>query len=107
VKINYVSRIKRAQPNSTRINVMNKKLIALALLAGSTFASVAHAADGKINFAGTVTSAACAITTEAASQTVNLEIVSTTSLANAKNTASPTRFNIVLTNCPTTAARVC
>lgn len=82
---------------------MNKKLIALALLAGSTFAGVANAADGNINFTGNITSAACTITPASEIQAVALGTVSSTGLGAVGDTSAPTKFEVVLTSCPAAA----
>ena len=82
---------------------MNKKLIVCTLLACSAFSALSHAADGTINFTGTITDAACTVTPGTANQTVTMGTVSSTALANVGDTAAPTRFDIVLTNCPATA----
>jgi len=83
---------------------MNKSLIALAIVAGSAFTTVAQAADGTINFTGTITDTACTISTATKNQTVSLGTVSKTAFAAAGDTAAPTKFSIVLQNCPTTVA---
>jgi len=81
---------------------MNKNLIALAIVAGSAFTSIAHAADGTVNFTGTITDTACTVSAATKNQTVDLGTVSKTAFAAAGDTASPTKFTIVLQNCPTT-----
>jgi major type 1 subunit fimbrin (pilin) len=81
---------------------MNKKIIVLAILAGSAFTSVAQAADGTVNFTGTITDTACTVSTATKNQTVDLGNVSKTAFAAAGDTAAPTKFSIVLQNCPTT-----
>lgn len=75
-------------------------MIALSLLAGAAFVSAAHAADGTINFTGTITDAACTVTPGSASQNVALGTVSSTGFKAAGDTSAPTRFDIVLTACP-------
>ncbi|UZE26231.1 fimbrial protein [Pseudomonas sp. B21-056] len=79
---------------------MKKTLIAVTLLAGAGVAGLANAADGKINFTGTVTSAACTITPATATQSVALGTVNTSALATVGSVASPTKFSIVLSSCP-------
>lgn len=81
---------------------MNKKLIALAIISGSAFASVAHAADGTINFTGNILDAACTVSSATKNQTVPLGDVSRTAFAAVGDTAAPTHFSIVLQNCPAT-----
>ena len=80
--------------------MMNKKLIAIAILAGASFASVAQAADGSINFTGNITDAACTVTPATASQSVNLGTISSGVFAAAGDVAGATRFSIDLTSCP-------
>ncbi|MGZ7458353.1 fimbrial protein [Pseudomonas sp. Ma2-10] len=82
---------------------MNKKLMIAALLTGSTFAGMANAADGTLNFTGAVTDAACTITPASANQTVTLGTISSSALPAAGDSAAPTAFDIVLTACPATA----
>ncbi|MGH8449364.1 fimbrial protein [Pseudomonas sp.] len=81
---------------------MKKSLIAAALLTGSAFASMANAADGTINFTGTITDVACTVTTGTASQTVAMGTIASSALGTVGATSAPTRFNIVLTTCPAT-----
>lgn len=84
---------------------MNNKIIVGALWICSACFSTAYAADGTINFTGTITDAACTITPGSANQTVSMGTVSSTALANVGDTAAPSAFNIVLTNCPVTATQ--
>lgn len=84
---------------------MNKKLIALTILAGSTFFTAAHAADGTINFTGTIMDASCNVTTATQNQTVPLGNVNRTAFSAAGDTAAPTKFSIILENCPTTVTK--
>jgi len=81
---------------------MNMKIIVLAILAGSAFVSVAQAADGTINFTGSITDTACTVSTDTKNQTVNLGKVSKTAFAAAGDVAAPTKFDIVLEECPAT-----
>ena len=62
----------------------------------------ASAADGTINFTGTILDSACTVNTASASQTVNLGNIQRTAFKAAGDVAAPTRFNIVLENCPNT-----
>lgn len=80
--------------------MMNKNLIVAALLAGSAFASVAQAADGTINFTGTIIDTACTVTPATANQTVALGTVNKSAFGGSGSSASPTKFSIVLTSCP-------
>ena len=82
---------------------MSKKLLVIALLASSAFASVIQAADGTINFTGKITDTACTINPTSKSQIVNLGSVSAGAFTAAGSTAAPTRFGITLTNCPAAA----
>ncbi|MBV6694000.1 fimbrial protein [Serratia quinivorans] len=83
---------------------MNKKLIALALFAGSV--SVVQAADGTIKFTGNVTETACEVQSDASVALGNIQ--KSAFLSGAGATAGATRFTITLTNCPisTTSATV-
>lgn len=83
---------------------MKKSLFAAALFAGSAIATMAHAADGTINFTGTIIDTACTITPATANQTVTMGTVAATSLNTPGATSAPSRFSIVLTACPLTAA---
>lgn len=84
------------------MRVKNKIVVSL-FMACSAFSTIGNAADGTINFTGTITDAACTITPGSANQTVTLGTVSASALANIGDAAAPTAFNIVLTNCPATA----
>ncbi|MBA4823475.1 fimbrial protein [Pantoea ananatis] len=74
-------------------------LIGIAIATAVPFTSV-NAADGTINFTGSITDTACKVDTSSASQTVNLGTISSTSFGAAGATAAPTRFTINLTSCP-------
>jgi P pilus assembly protein, pilin FimA len=80
---------------------MKKHVFALTLIAG-LFASAANAADGTINFTGSITDAACTVDSNSASQNVNLGTVSSKVFGAVGATASPTNFTIKLTSCPST-----
>ena len=69
-----------------------------AAVSGITFA--ASAADGQINFTGTILDSACTIDTNTANQTVNLGKIPKSSFNAAGAVAAATRFSIVLNNCP-------
>jgi len=84
---------------------VNKNAMLFMLLACSAFTAVSHAADGTINFTGTITDVACIVTPATANQTVTMGTVSASALANVGDTAAPSRFDIVLTHCPATATR--
>lgn len=86
---------------------MNKNIIAIAILAGSAFASVANAASGTINFTGNVTAETCTIDTAGKSQTVALGTVGTSDFSAAGATSGNGKISMVLSACPagaTTAA---
>jgi major type 1 subunit fimbrin (pilin) len=78
----------------------SKIALLVALTASLGFVGTSIAADGTINFTGTITDNACTVDTGSANQTVNLGTVSSTTFTGAGVTAAPTRFNINLTNCP-------
>jgi len=82
-----------------------KKTIISSLLAVAALAPVASfAADGTINFTGTVTDQTCTITGDnGTNYTVNLPKVGASSLASAGNKAGATPFSIKLSNCSTSA----
>lgn len=84
---------------------MNKQMIAMTMITGLAFANVAHAADGTINFTGTIMDASCNVTTATKNQTVALGSVNRTAFNAAGDTAAPTKFSIVLENCPTTVTK--
>lgn len=77
----------------------NLKIIALIFTAASV-CGYASAADGTINFAGTIIDTACTVDAASANQTVKLGTVSASSFSTAGATAAPTRFSISLTGCP-------
>ncbi|CNE15076.1 fimbrial protein [Yersinia nurmii] len=82
---------------------MNTKLRATILLASAAFASfssAANAADGTINFTGTVIAEACTVSPASAGQTVALGNVSAKAFPSIGATAMPTKFDITLTSCP-------
>ncbi|NCE83782.1 fimbrial protein [Pseudomonas sp. Q1] len=79
---------------------MKKTMIAVALLAGSTMGGMVNAADGTINFVGTITADACTVIPGTGNQTVTMGTISQGALPNVGSVAAPTKFNIVLTNCP-------
>lgn len=82
---------------------MNKKIIVLAILAGSAFASVANAASGTINFTGNVTADACTVSSASQNQTVDLGTVSVKDFPAAGATTGDGKISIVLSNCPASA----
>ncbi|MBS3046387.1 fimbrial protein [Enterobacter mori] len=62
--------------------------------------NVAHAADGTINFTGTILDAAC--TVDAATQTITMGSVNKSAFTGAGTVSAPTKFSIVLKDCPST-----
>lgn len=79
---------------------MKNKFAKLLLVVSLGCSSTLYAADGTINFTGNITDTACKVDPGSANQTVNLGTVSTSALETAGTTASPTRFSIVLSDCP-------
>lgn len=77
-----------------------RNVLALTIL-GSVALS-ASAADGTINFNGTIIDSACTVNTNSALQAVNLGNVHRTAFKAAGDVAAATRFDIVLENCPDT-----
>jgi major type 1 subunit fimbrin (pilin) len=82
----------------------NKKLLVLAILAGSAFVSVANAATGVLNFTGSVTSATCTIDTASKVQAVNLSNVGTSDFTAAGSTSGSAKITVILSACPAAAA---
>lgn len=80
--------------------MLKKNAIAMSILCLLAGASAVQAADGTINFTGSVTSVACAVDMASASQTVNLGNVSATAFSSAGSVAAPTKFTVKLTTCP-------
>lgn len=72
----------------------------IATAAALFSAQYANAADGTINFTGSITDTACTVNTSSTNQTVALGTVSSTSFSGAGSTASSSRFTIELTTCP-------
>lgn len=84
---------------------MNKKIIAAAVLATSAFASLANAADGTINFTGTVLATACTVSAASATQSVPMGSVSPTAFKAAGDTTLGGPISIVLSSCPAAATK--
>ncbi|WP_347449278.1 fimbrial protein [Pantoea stewartii] len=80
---------------------MKKLRFMATALAAISLCGTASAADGTINFTGTIRDTACTVDTASANQTVNLGTVAATSFGSAGSTASASRFTINLTGCPT------
>ncbi|SFN24483.1 major type 1 subunit fimbrin (pilin) [Izhakiella capsodis] len=81
---------------------MKKTLLAIALIATSAVSVSVSAADGAVNFTGTITDAACTIDTASQNQNVLMGNISRTAFSGAGSTAAPKNFTLVLTNCPDT-----
>nr|WP_318382406.1 fimbrial protein [uncultured Enterobacter sp.] len=81
-----------------------KKIALISAVLSFCALQSAQAADGVINFTGTITDTACTVDTSAISNPVNLGTVATSAFAGGTGTASPTRFNIVLKSCPESAS---
>ncbi|PKB89466.1 fimbrial protein [Ewingella americana] len=81
---------------------MKKNLIVVALMATSVFSSAAFAADGAVNFTGTITDAACTVDTASKNQNVVLGNISRTAFPAAGSLAAAKKFVLVLTGCPVT-----
>lgn len=82
---------------------MKKQLaVAIAMLLG-TGMGIAHAADGTINFTGTVTADTCTVSVnDQTNPTLNLGTVNAADLATAGQTGPATNFTLNLTSCPAT-----
>lgn len=80
---------------------MKKLRFMATALAAISLCGTASAADGTINFTGTIRDTACTVDTASANQTVNLGTVAATSFGSAGSTAAASRFTINLTGCPT------
>lgn len=81
---------------------MKKNLLSLAAAASFgllALAPAAHAADGQIEFTGSVVASSCTINGGAPNFTINLPPVSTQTLANAGEVAGRVPVPITLTNC--------
>lgn len=79
---------------------MNKINLIATAFAAMGMCGAASAADGTINFTGTIRDTACTVDTASANQTVNLGTVAATSFGSSGSTASSARFTINLTGCP-------
>ncbi|CAI2448534.1 fimbrial protein [Serratia liquefaciens] len=79
-----------------------KKTLLSTLLATTAFLSTssAFAADGTVNFTGSITDTACVVDTTSASLTVPLGKISTKSFAGAGTVAPATKFTLLVKSCP-------
>lgn len=82
-------------------------IIATLFSAGIFSAAIVSAADGKINFVGSITDDACTVTNNVGNPlTVTLGNVSSKAFTGAGSTAAPIKFTIALTDCPKTVTSV-
>ncbi|MEL4014910.1 fimbrial protein [Dryocola clanedunensis] len=79
---------------------MKKSLLAVGLFAGAMVSSAAFAADGTVNFTGSITGTACKIDTASKDQTVDLGKISSTAFNEAGSTAGAKQFIIKINECP-------
>lgn len=78
-----------------------KKIAHISALAACFVASTAQAADGTINFTGTITDQACTVDVNSATQTVSMGTISNTAFGTSAGvTAGAKTFDIVLQSCP-------
>lgn len=85
------------------------KYILVAILTMSftmSLMNAAHAGDGEVHFDGSIISDACVVDTAGEGISVNMGDVSTNALHIAGMHASPTKFTINLTGCPTSIKQV-
>lgn len=82
----------------------NKSTFAALLAATLGMIPVAQAADGTINFTGTITDATCTVNTASKNQTVNLGNVNSSVFSASGDVAAATAFTIGLSNCPVTVS---
>lgn len=83
---------------------MNKNLVAVAVLAASAFTTSVFAADGQVNFTGTIIPQGCDISSTTKNQTVDLGQVAVSSFPTAGSISASKGFSLVLTNCPSTVS---
>ncbi|MFC0226276.1 fimbrial protein [Serratia aquatilis] len=86
---------------------MNKKLIAIAVLATSALTSGVFAApggDGTVRFTGEIIPQGCEVSADTKDQIVNLKKIAATAFPQSGATAGDKDFSIILTNCPTTVS---
>ncbi|KFK95436.1 MULTISPECIES: fimbrial protein [unclassified Serratia (in: enterobacteria)] len=84
---------------------MNHKIITAAFLFSAMSAPAVMAADGTINFVGEVTDAACVVDTNSQNLTVTLGKVSSSAFTGTGSTAAPTKFQLILKDCPVGASK--
>lgn len=83
---------------------MNKNLVAVAMLAASAFTTSVFAADGQVNFTGTIIPQGCDISASTKNQTVDLGQVAVSSFPIAGSVSASKGFSLSLTNCPSTVS---
>lgn len=82
---------------------MKTKFLLTLLSVSALSAANVYAADGQINFTGTITDEACTVTNNTTNPlNVALGTVSKNAFTGAGSTAAPTKFTIALTDCPAT-----
>lgn len=83
---------------------MKKTLLATTLAATAFLStSAAFAADGVINFTGSITDTACVVDIGGAALTVPLGKISTSAFGGAGTTAPATKFTLLVKSCPEAA----
>lgn len=83
---------------------MNKNLVAVAVLAASAFTTSVFAADGQVNFTGTIIPQGCDVSSSKDDLTVDLGKIAVSSFPGAGAVAGSKAFILKLTNCPTTVS---
>ncbi|MGM8755830.1 fimbrial protein [Enterobacter chuandaensis] len=82
---------------------MKKQLAVAVAMLFTTGMGMVHAADGTINFTGTVTADTCTVAiNDQTNPTLNLGTVNTADLAASGDTGPATNFTLNLTSCPET-----
>lgn len=81
-----------------KLAYLNHNVLTVVTVTCISFA--ANAADGTINFTGTILDSACTVDTSTANQSVNLGKVVKSAFEAKGSVAAATRFNIILNNCP-------
>ncbi|MGJ0481627.1 fimbrial protein [Pantoea agglomerans] len=86
---------------------MDKNVYVLLLLTAATFGiSAVKAEDGTVKFNGNITDEACSVDVKSVNQSISMGTVSTSAFKSAGEVAAPTRFSIVLNNCPASVSSV-
>ncbi|ANS44492.1 fimbrial protein [Serratia inhibens] len=85
---------------------MKKNLLAVAVLTASAFTASVFAADGTVNFKGSITDKSCTVDTASQNQDVILGAISKTAFATgAGSSAGGKEFSLVLKDCPNTVTK--